>query len=642
MNFVTVLTVSDWAYDIGNNWKQKFFAETFNLGLGVTSVFESRSAAVWLICLAGFTLVALNAGRAIPQVADLLLNADNDDQMRLLQVRDWLAGQGWFDLRQHRVLPPEGVSMHWSRYLDLGIGAVLTAFSWVMPQTQAELATVIVWPAFLACLMVLVLTHGTHRLFGGAAAVGALAVFLSWGKLGGEFVAPRIDHHNVQILFGTAIFYLALIPGRARLLGASAGATTALSLAIGLEMLPFLATNWGLMALRHAFAQPQAGDWLNGFGLALVVAAPLLLVGQTAPSAWTVSHCDALAPPVLALGAVGVVATLAPVLAERWLPGPAARIAVLVAVVGFGLWLAWPLLGHCLAGPYADVPPDLRKIIQQNIAEARPATLLWSEDPELLARVLGPPALIGFLALLTAWRLRGLLDQRQATALMQAFIVLAVGLVFALVQIRAANLMTPAVPLLGGFLLHGFSLIPRASAARVPAVLVLLLALPTSVERAATWLLQPAAASGIVARSGTLARPTADCRTASAMAEVGQLPPSVLFTTLNLGPTILLTTRHSIASAGYHRNTEAFWNGMGAFLTDADLQRALVRSRADYVVLCADGRLEATVPRLGVLLGKDRPAWLVDVTGDSRSVRLFKVDRAALTGSSTPPQSAPP
>ena len=50
---------------------------------------------------------------------------DPDDQMRLLQVRDWLAGQSWFDLTQHRLNDPAGVPMHWSRVVDLPIGEQL-------------------------------------------------------------------------------------------------------------------------------------------------------------------------------------------------------------------------------------------------------------------------------------------------------------------------------------------------------------------------------------------------------------------------------------------------------------------------------------------------------------------------------------
>src|SRR3954452_14790108 len=39
---------------------------------------------------------------------------DTDDAMRLVQVRDLLAGQSWFDLTATRLDPP-GTLMHWSR-----------------------------------------------------------------------------------------------------------------------------------------------------------------------------------------------------------------------------------------------------------------------------------------------------------------------------------------------------------------------------------------------------------------------------------------------------------------------------------------------------------------------------------------------
>lgn len=527
--------------------------------------------------------------------------------------------------------------MHWSRYLDAGIATVLTVAGWVLPPTQAEFATVILWPSLLACLMVLILAHGTSRLFGAAAAVGALAVFLSWGKLGGEFVAPRIDHHNAQILCATALFYLALIPGRARLMGALGGVSTALALAIGLEMLPTLAAIWGLMALRHAFDEPGAGDWLVGFGVAFALAAPVLMAGQTAPSAWGVLYCDVLAPPVLALGAVGVVATLTPVVAARWLKGAIIRILALVLMTTFGLWLVWPVLGHCLAGPYSEVAPEVRQIIALNVTEARSVALLWAEDPELPARVLGPALLIGLMALAVAWQLRGRLERVQSLALAQGFLVFAAGLAVALVQIRAANLMTPAVPLLAGFVVHAFARIPRESVLRVPAVVALVLALPTSVERTATWLFQLTPTAGPSGPASVATGAQTDCRTLPAMAEVASLPTSVLFTTLNLGPTILAYTSHSVTSAGYHRNPEAFWNGVGAFTVEAALRTALDQSRADHLILCADGTLEATSPALRQMLSGSIPTWLTDVTGDRKFIRVFRVDRVALAAANTTP-----
>src|SRR5437763_854664 len=44
---------------------------------------------------------------------------DTDDAMRMVQVRDLMAGQGWFDMIAHRLDPPDGLLMHWSRVVDV-------------------------------------------------------------------------------------------------------------------------------------------------------------------------------------------------------------------------------------------------------------------------------------------------------------------------------------------------------------------------------------------------------------------------------------------------------------------------------------------------------------------------------------------
>ena len=49
----------------------------------------------------------------------LPLILDTDDAMRLTEVRDFLAGQNWFDLVQHRLNTPYGGLIHWSRLIDL-------------------------------------------------------------------------------------------------------------------------------------------------------------------------------------------------------------------------------------------------------------------------------------------------------------------------------------------------------------------------------------------------------------------------------------------------------------------------------------------------------------------------------------------
>ena len=53
---------------------------------------------------------------------------DNDDGMRLVEVRDFLAGQGWFDLMQYRLGLDGGTLMHWSRLIDLPIASLIWFF----------------------------------------------------------------------------------------------------------------------------------------------------------------------------------------------------------------------------------------------------------------------------------------------------------------------------------------------------------------------------------------------------------------------------------------------------------------------------------------------------------------------------------
>lgn len=527
--------------------------------------------------------------------------------------------------------------MHWSRYLDAGIAAMLTGAKLVLPPATAELATLILWPSLLACLMVLVLVHGNTRLFGPVAAIGVLTVFFGWSKLGGEFAAPRIDHHNVQILCATALFYLSLVAGRARILGALGGAITAFSLAIGLEMLPVFATLWGLMALRHAFGEEATGDWLAGFGISISIAAPLLMAGQTPVSAWGAAHCDVLAAPVMALGAVGVVTTLVPVLGARVLTGPTTRIAALVVIAATGLWLSSPLLQPCLAGPFSDVPPEIRKTIETMITEAFSASAMLEAFPAIAGSILLPPLVILVMSLVAVWYMRGRINPRQRTALVQGFVVFAVGFGIALVQVRAANLMTPAVPLLAGFILQAFSQVPRSSLLRVPLLILLFLGLPATVDYGVRYFLEPSPGTTLASETAKQTQPRKSCRNASAMAEIASLPKSVLFNPVELGPTILVTTDQSVTSAAYHRSTDAFWNGVGAFKSVAALRAALTKSGADFVVICAGGLGDGDAMLLRSLKADQLPVWLKPEPGNRTLIAAYKVDKTALAAAGPAP-----
>src|SRR5690349_7387974 len=80
----------------------------------------SHGLMVVLLCVAGALALA------VPSLRSGVFDAmSTDDAMRLVEVRDLLAGQSWFDLVQHRLDPPAGSPMHWSRLIDAPLAAMI-------------------------------------------------------------------------------------------------------------------------------------------------------------------------------------------------------------------------------------------------------------------------------------------------------------------------------------------------------------------------------------------------------------------------------------------------------------------------------------------------------------------------------------
>ena len=76
----------------------------------------------------------------------MFVGQDPDNLMRLVSVRDLVAGQNWFDLVQHRMDPPEGSLLHWSRLIDAPIAALMVLGD---PFGIGERLALTVWPLTL-------------------------------------------------------------------------------------------------------------------------------------------------------------------------------------------------------------------------------------------------------------------------------------------------------------------------------------------------------------------------------------------------------------------------------------------------------------------------------------------------------------
>src|SRR5579872_437599 len=94
--------------------------------------------------------LAASVVSALPVIKGGIFDSlSTDDAMRLVEMRDLIGGQGWFDLFQHRMDPPGGLSMHWSRLIDAPLAALILLLKPLLGIRGAEAATLYFWPALL-------------------------------------------------------------------------------------------------------------------------------------------------------------------------------------------------------------------------------------------------------------------------------------------------------------------------------------------------------------------------------------------------------------------------------------------------------------------------------------------------------------
>jgi hypothetical protein len=529
---------------------------------------------VWLATV--ITYLATSFGRG-----DTL---STDDAMRLTEVRDFLAGQGWFDLTQYRLSPPE--SMHWSRLIDLPLALLVRAGETVLPSALAERIATAAWPAALLLLFLAGVAGFARELASEGAARLALIFAALTAPLLQHFRPGAIDHHNAQLVL--LVWSLALIcraPPRPRD-AALAGALSALSLAIGVEMAPAIAALAAVTALRWVAQGEPAKATTIAFALTLAAATLGLFAATVPPARYTAAACDALSIVHVAAAGIGG-AGLAALAATRALASPWSRLAgagALAIVLAATLLLAFPA---CLDDPYAHLDARLNALWLANVNEARNVVAMVRDLPQEV------PAFYGLAA---AGLLLGLVRCRREVAdarwsWIAAVAVLAALFAVALWQVRgAAAANAVAVALLPAALLRSFPapsggamFLGLGRAALVAALLLnplAMIALGAAGARAAEAI--TGAHRAVVISDGP-----ATCREASDYAPLARLPKGRVLGFIDAGPFILMETPHAMLAAPYHRNVRGNAAMLDIFLGPASsAQTALAALGVDYIAFC--------------------------------------------------------
>lgn len=581
---------------------------------------------------------------------------DPDDTLRLVQVRDLLAGQGWYDMVQHRVDPAQGgVAMHWSRLVDIPLAGVMLGLRPVLGEQGAEIAALMLVPLVTLALVLLLVARVAWERLGREATVLACLMVAMSVPLVSQIRPMRIDHHGWQIV-AALLALQGVMTRHARAGGWISGAALAVGLSISLEALPLTALFGALGAwrwlrpmgnigqARAALERSQGADalaslhlgedsgetkfWLVHFAQAL--AAVSLACFAATRLGDMAQHCDAVSPVHLAMF---VWAALALSALGLWRAAPWQALVAGFAVTGAGaLAMYLGVAPQCRAGSFDMIDPLVHRLWYDQVAEGLP---VWKQDWTTALQTVIPP-LFGLGACVALIR-RKVGDERvwwqEYTLLLAGALAIAM-LVTRAGAVAGALAAVPLAWLVGEWL---FALREgKTWDRRLAALAGIVLALVPSAPITLYGMVPQSSGSG-GAQAGVAAGPqrVSSCDVRRHAGVLQGLPRGTILAPLDIGPELLLASPDAVLATGHHRGARAMHQVITAFTgSEAQLRGIIAENRIAYVALCPDisepqiyarEAPQGLAARLlaGRSHGGGAPAWLVPVEDGPADGRLI-------------------
>lgn len=553
---------------------------------------------------------------------------DNDDMMRLQQVRDLLSGQAWFNVDQSRLLTPEGGEMHWSRLPDIFLSAIIIITRPLLGQANAEALAATLWPLCLLAVALASLATILRRIGAGTAGQVAGLVFFTLSAAIYNFWPGRIDHHNLVVtlsLVGLASVLSVTISLRSGILAA---ACIAAMLSVAIESLPYAGGLILIFGLFWIVRGHQEASRLVVFGLTLsgaaalfyLLDAPGLGARRVACDAYGSSHFAGLVGGGLVLAMLGSFGGHLDQWWQRLVAGALSGLIILGLIV-----LVNPA---CLGDPYANVSEQVKLAWLSAVGEARSLPRVWSDEP---ARVVWQ---FGFLAATCAALVHMLVrapeGERMARVALGVLVLLST--LATVWQIRGVTFSHVFAAIVAGWAfgtLFDWWQAQRGTGPVLALVVGALLLSPTSWKSASSLFERPKPQAMDGRGYGEV------CRDPSAYSELASDETKAIFSPIDLGTSILLRSPHRIFAAPYHRNVQGIDLVTDVFMGPADTARGkMLAMGADHMVYC-QGLIETS--RYGELRPDgfaaqlergEIPKWLEPVDELSETdgvVRLYKI-----------------
>ncbi len=548
---------------------------------------------------------------------------DPDDTLRLVQVRDWIAGQSWFDVRQYRIdAAGGGAAMHWSRLVDFPIAAIIVLLAPLIGQPGAELVALVAVPMLTLLCAYLLIGRIAWKLFDAeVAGLACLACGLAVPLIH-QMRPLRIDHHGWQIVAVLAALN-GLMARDARRGGWAIGGSLGVLLSISIEGLPLAAAICGITALK--WLRNRADYLWMVHAMCSLAAVSAAVFVATRGVGDLVQHCDAISPVHLGIFAWGALATTA-LAALR--PHPRPFTGTMMTLIGIGgLLILRQVAPQCGGGAFVEIDPLVRAFWYERVLEGRP---LWEDSLQTAATTLGLP-LFGVAASLrlaadsSGWLRRWWIDW--------SLILCAAILVTLFVSRAGATACAIAAIPMGWQLREWIRAVRRVrdpgrqALALSAVILALAPTLPISL-----FLMATPSEAGLL-RAGSVRVST--CKVDEAAVALRKLPRADILAPLDIGPRLIYATPHSLVATGHHRAATGMHDVVTAFISAEAVAHRIVRQREiDYVALCpdlAETMIYASEKPGGFAanLRADRaPSWLepVRVPGDG-SLKVWRVVR---------------
>lgn len=503
---------------------------------------------------------------------------DPDDQLRMVQLRDWLGGQSWFDTTQYRIGEPDSQPMHWPRWIELPLALLFLLLKPVLGAANAETAAMVLVPLVTLGMAMWLLVKITEPLFDRRIAVLAATLAATAVPIVAQVRPMRVDHHGWQIVLALAALWTMYWPEK-RKGGIALGAALALWLSISLEGLPLSAAFVVLLVWRWVF-QVEEGVRLFWALLSFLVASFLFYFATQGGFDAAINYCDAISPAHLLAGAAGAAVILPSI---QWLPANRLmRIGSLAVAGGVALVVLHGFAPQCMGGAFNTMDPLVREYWLVNVLEGMP---IWYQKGTTMVTLLGGSVLVGLISLLYILRTRpNGIDRGRLFVLAYAFLWALLLSLF--VQRAAAVAAAFGLPFMAWAVHQAFV---RARALKRPLSRIFATA-------AVVFLVMPGPlAVALFNAVSEGEEPVAEapealaCNSNDSLARLNSLPRSNILAPFDFGPRILLLTPHSVLATSHHRNDRAMADQIRIFTAAPAVARDLLEAHnIRFIVTCDD------------------------------------------------------